>query len=68
MQTVNLFPGSMGLVGLCCDLLGVEKVVPNAWLEPVTLVDVSQKDIDVIVELARGQGVDIRVHPLNRAA
>lgn len=54
---VDLFPGSMGLVGLCWECLGGDHVIGGEWMGPVTLKNVSQDDVDAIVELASEQGV-----------
>lgn len=48
---VELFPGTMGLCGVCCALLGPEHVLPGAWMEPVALTDVSKDEIDIIISL-----------------
>lgn len=60
-QSINaeLSPGSMGLVGLCWELLGGDHVIPGDWPGPVTVTDVSQDEIDTIIALAAEKGVTL---------
>lgn len=59
-KSVNLYPGSMGLAGLCCELLGCNHVQPGQWPGPIGLTDVLPEDIDVIIDLAKEQGVELK--------
>lgn len=56
---VDLYPGSMGLVGFCIELLGGDHVIPSEWMAPVTLINVSQDDVDTIIALAAEEGVTL---------
>ena len=57
--SVDLFPGSMGLVGLCWECVGGDHVIGGEWLGPVTLKNVTRSDVDAIIELASEQGVSL---------
>lgn len=57
--SVDLFPGSMGLVGLCWECVGGDHVIAGEWPGPVTLKNVMHSDVDAIIELASEQGVNL---------
>lgn len=57
--SVDLYPGSMGLVGLCYDLLGGDHVIPGDWPGPVGLTNVAIQDVQTIIDLANEQGVTL---------
>ena len=56
-QRVDLFPGTMGLAGLCVEALGADRVQPNSWTQPVTILNVTQEELDVVLELVKEKGV-----------
>lgn len=57
--SVDLYPGSMGLVGLCWELVGGDHVIGGEWLGPVTLKNITQGELTAIIELAEEQGVTL---------
>lgn len=63
LQSVELYPGSGGLAALCVTALGKDHVQPNAWTQPVTLINVTEDDVQAIIDLAQEQGVTITAKP-----
>lgn len=55
----ELYPGSTQLALLYLEVLESRHVDAGSWMTPITLVEVSQDDVDSIVQLAAEEGMKI---------